>query len=102
MAHLAAGWKHTLAVTEDGRFWGWGRGVNGQLGTGDASDVNEPKEIKVAFSELTEEAHPVVMYSVPPSDRYAIVPDNAMDEQIDKAHAVPDAEPMEPKRQKTS
>lgn len=90
---LATGWKHTLAVTDDGKFWAWGRGVNGQLGCGNAIDVNKPQEIRISSSELAREAHPIIMYSVPPSDRYAIVPDNDMAQELEeKAHAVPQAE----------
>jgi alpha-tubulin suppressor-like RCC1 family protein len=39
VAQLACGWRHTVAVTESGRFFAWGRGVNGQLGTGGSADV---------------------------------------------------------------
>ena len=36
---LACGWRHTLAVTQDGRVFSWGRGVNGQLGHGVEEDA---------------------------------------------------------------
>ena len=29
---VAAGLRHSLAVTKDGRVWSWGSGVKGQLG----------------------------------------------------------------------
>lgn len=29
---FACGWRHTLAITEQGAFYSWGRGVSGQLG----------------------------------------------------------------------
>jgi hypothetical protein len=36
VVQLKSGWKHTLAVTEDGRFFSWGRNVNGQVSGGGA------------------------------------------------------------------
>lgn len=33
VVQLESGWKHTLAVTETGRFYSWGRNVNGQVGS---------------------------------------------------------------------
>ena len=32
VVQLKAGWKHTLAVTDSGKFYSWGRNVNGQVG----------------------------------------------------------------------
>jgi alpha-tubulin suppressor-like RCC1 family protein len=31
VVELKAGWKHTLAVTDSGKFYSWGRNVNGQV-----------------------------------------------------------------------
>ena len=39
VAQLACGWRHTVAVTSGGRFFAWGRGVNGQLGIGSIVDM---------------------------------------------------------------
>ncbi len=36
---LACGWRHTVAVTQAGTVYSWGRGVNGQLGHGDEQDL---------------------------------------------------------------
>ncbi len=38
VAQLACGWRHTVAVTAAGAMYAWGRGVNGQLGLGEAKD----------------------------------------------------------------
>ncbi len=35
---LACGWRHTLAVTQTGQVYVWGRGTNGQLGHGVEED----------------------------------------------------------------
>lgn len=39
VALLACGWRHTVAVTEAGEVYSWGRGVNGQLGHGAEQDL---------------------------------------------------------------
>ena len=95
VSHLAAGWKHTI-VTTGSKTWAWGRGVNAALGTGEAKDVNSPVELpeltgSAALSSdvLTRASHPVVAYSIPPGDRYAVVPDNGADAAV--PHAVPEA-----------
>jgi alpha-tubulin suppressor-like RCC1 family protein len=43
---LAAGEDHTVAMTEDGDVFSWGRGTNGQLGHGDVRNVWYPLLIK--------------------------------------------------------
>ena len=94
VTHLAAGWKHTI-VTTGAKTWAWGRGVNAQLGTGEAKDVNVPVlvpeltlDAALSVENLTKAAHPVVAYSIPPGDRYAVVPDNLGDAAV--PHAVPE------------
>lgn len=94
LKEFSSGWRHTLAVSKSGNFYAWGRGVNGQLGTGGMVDLNVPTEIKdlsadkMSIQNLMKQSHPVVMYSIPPSDRYALVPDNA--EGNVASHAVPE------------
>lgn len=102
---LAAGWKHTV-VTTGAKTWAWGRGVNAQLGTGEAKDVNVPVELPeltagaaLSVEALTRAAHPVVAYSIPPGDRYAVVPDDGEAGGADP-HAVPDADGQGAKRQR--
>jgi alpha-tubulin suppressor-like RCC1 family protein len=100
VAQLASGWKHTMVVTEAGRFYSWGRGVSGQLGRGDGADSAVPLPLpdlsagSVQVEALRREAHPVVlMYQIPPGDRYAVVPDHAdADGGEGDGAAVPDAD----------
>ncbi len=101
---LAAGWKHTV-VTTGVKTWAWGRGVNAQLGTGEAKDVNLPVPLPeltagaaLSVEALTRAAHPVVAYSIPAADRYAVVPDDGEAEA--DPHAVPDADGQRAKRQR--
>jgi alpha-tubulin suppressor-like RCC1 family protein len=42
---LAGGRSHSLAVTDDGEAWGWGRNDGGQLGDGSTTDTAVPKRI---------------------------------------------------------
>ncbi len=44
---LACGWKHTLAVAASGKTYAWGRGTNGQLGTGNQGDQNVPQCVEL-------------------------------------------------------
>lgn len=97
--NIASGWRHTLAISKSGKCFAWGRGVNGQLGTGSTTDSNLPIEIKELSSEtlsirdLISKSHPVVMHSIPPSERYALVPDPTL-----HSHTVPDADFQETKK----
>lgn len=104
VAALAAGWKHTV-VTTGSKTWAWGRGINAQLGTGEAKDVNLPVALPeltagaaMSVETLTRASHPVVAYSIPAADRYAVVPDDG--ETRADPHAVPDADGPGAKRQR--
>ncbi|KAH9717228.1 Ultraviolet-B receptor UVR8 [Citrus sinensis] len=46
VVQISCGWRHTLAVTERQNVFSWGRGTNGQLGHGESSDRNSPKIIE--------------------------------------------------------
>uniref|UniRef100_M4F9J2 Ultraviolet-B receptor UVR8 n=1 Tax=Brassica campestris TaxID=3711 RepID=M4F9J2_BRACM len=46
VVQVSCGWRHTLAVTERNNVFAWGRGTNGQLGIGEALDRNSPKIIE--------------------------------------------------------
>ena len=100
---LSSGWRHSVVVGRSGNFYAWGRGVNGQLGIGSTNDVNVPTEVremsadKISIQDLTKQSHPVVMYSIPASDRYALVPDNMPEPtSTQAAHAVPEHKSKKP------
>ncbi|KAG5382158.1 hypothetical protein IGI04_033628 [Brassica rapa subsp. trilocularis] len=46
VVQVSCGWRHTLAVTERNNVFAWGRGTNGQLGIGESIDRNSPKIIE--------------------------------------------------------
>ncbi|KAL0686293.1 hypothetical protein Bca4012_053141 [Brassica carinata] len=46
VVQVSCGWRHTLAVTERNNVFAWGRGTNGQLGIGESLDRNSPKIIE--------------------------------------------------------
>lgn len=39
VSQFACGWRHTLALTQQGQMYSWGRGVNGQLGHAETVDL---------------------------------------------------------------
>lgn len=49
-ASLRAGWEHTCGVADDGRAYCWGRGTEGQLGTGDREDRAAPAPVAAGAS----------------------------------------------------
>ncbi|KAI0496120.1 hypothetical protein KFK09_022427 [Dendrobium nobile] len=85
----SCGWRHTLALTESKNVFSWGRGTNGQLGHGDTLDRNTPKIIEVLSSDgsscsqiPSSRADPLQgKVWVSPSERYALVPDEAVPNQ---------------------
>ncbi|KAF3543687.1 hypothetical protein DY000_02005917 [Brassica cretica] len=46
VVQVSCGWRHTLAVTERNNVFAWGRGTNGQLGIGESLDRNYPQIIE--------------------------------------------------------
>ncbi|CAL9191540.1 unnamed protein product [Musa hybrid cultivar] len=80
---ISCGWRHTLALTERGNVFSWGRGTSGQLGHGDILDRNTPKMMEVISKdglgckqiESSKVAPSSGKIWVSPSERYAIVPD---------------------------
>lgn len=108
---LACGWRHTLAVSSDGRVFSWGRGVNGQLGTGAEQDVFQPtlltalcKGVMTKESLVESTAAPPEVY-IAPSDRYAVVPNgseepSAADGDVSVVPSVPGSSEAEPPAKK--
>ncbi|KAI7750062.1 hypothetical protein M8C21_007485 [Ambrosia artemisiifolia] len=83
VVQISCGWRHTLAVTERHNVFSWGRGTNGQLGHKEAIDRNIPKIIEALSRdgsggqniESSSTDPSALKFSVLPSDRYAVVPD---------------------------
>ena len=44
---ISAGYGHTLAIGQDGRAYGWGHGINGQLGDGNTDNQSTPVEVSL-------------------------------------------------------
>lgn len=92
---LACGWRHTLAVTETGQVYTWGRGVSGQLGHGMEEDRSDPTHLSTLSTGTLDRAaiqataSPAGGY-VSPEDRYAVVPGGADDGMGAAYYEVPD------------
>ncbi|XP_057972443.1 ultraviolet-B receptor UVR8 isoform X2 [Malania oleifera] len=46
ITQISGGWRHTMAVTSDGKLYGWGWNKFGQVGSGDNVDHCSPVQIK--------------------------------------------------------
>ncbi|XP_021683072.2 ultraviolet-B receptor UVR8 isoform X2 [Hevea brasiliensis] len=46
ISQISGGWRHTMAVTSDGRLYGWGWNKFGQVGVGDNVDHCSPVQVK--------------------------------------------------------
>lgn len=44
---VVCGYKHTAALTDDGKVYTWGAGKEGELGHGDTEEVELPKLVEV-------------------------------------------------------
>lgn len=86
VVQVSCGWRHTLAVTEQGNVFSWGRGTNGQLGHGESVDRNMPKIIEALSVDGSSgqqiQSSNLDLSSgktwVSPSERYALVPDETV------------------------
>eukprot|EP00752_Nemacystus_decipiens_P014841 g13213.t1 len=47
---IAAGWRHSVAVTEEGAAFTWGCGAGGKLGLGSHVDVDTPRQVRALAS----------------------------------------------------
>ncbi|KAB2064251.1 hypothetical protein ES319_A09G006700v1 [Gossypium barbadense] len=43
---ISGGWRHTMALTSDGKLYGWGWNKFGQVGVGDNTDICSPVQVK--------------------------------------------------------
>ncbi|KAL1326783.1 hypothetical protein AAHE18_13G253000 [Arachis hypogaea] len=84
VSEVACGWRHTMAVTQSGNLYSWGRGANGQLGHGETIDRNCPMIIEAlsfdgSFGQNMESSSNEYPSSgkgpFPLSEKYAVVPD---------------------------
>ncbi|XLS52130.1 hypothetical protein HN51_012807 [Arachis hypogaea] len=84
VSEVACGWRHTIAVTQSGNLYSWGRGANGQLGHGETIDRNCPMIIEAlsfdgSFGQNMESSSNEYPSSgkgpFPLSEKYAVVPD---------------------------
>ncbi|WZZ37311.1 hypothetical protein YC2023_020712 [Brassica napus] len=57
VVQVSCGWRHTLAVTERNNVFAWGRGTNGQLGIGESLDRNSPKIIEALSTDGASGQH---------------------------------------------
>ncbi|XP_021900332.1 ultraviolet-B receptor UVR8 isoform X2 [Carica papaya] len=46
ISQIAGGWRHTMALTSDGKLYGWGWNKFGQVGVGDDVDHCSPVQVK--------------------------------------------------------
>ncbi|CAA0839519.1 Ultraviolet-B receptor UVR8 [Striga hermonthica] len=46
ISQVSGGWRHTMAVTSDGKLYGWGWNKFGQVGAGDSLDHCSPVQVK--------------------------------------------------------
>ncbi|XP_059624484.1 ultraviolet-B receptor UVR8 isoform X3 [Cornus florida] len=46
ISQISGGWRHTMALTSDGKLYGWGWNKFGQVGIGDNVDHSSPVQVK--------------------------------------------------------
>jgi alpha-tubulin suppressor-like RCC1 family protein/regulator of replication initiation timing len=51
---VAAGYFHSVALSDDGVIWSWGHGGNGRLGHGNTNDLRSPKAIETCEYRFTK------------------------------------------------
>jgi hypothetical protein len=93
---VVCGWRHTVAITERGNVYSWGRGTSGQLGHGDAVDCHTPKRIEILsvdgqacrHLEGSQSANPASSKWISPAERYAVVPDETLGSIAPQLHQV--------------
>ena len=90
---VAAGLRHTVAVDEEGRAWGWGAGGKGQLGPNAGKLVKAPRMFEVSdavlgaacgqyFTILTGETKILVSHGDNRHGQLDVLSDVALDQEI--------------------
>lgn len=51
IAQISGGWRHTMALDDQGKLYGWGWNKFGQVGVGNNDDHNSPQLVKVPDEE---------------------------------------------------
>ncbi|KAH9717222.1 Ultraviolet-B receptor UVR8 [Citrus sinensis] len=51
ISQISGGWRHTMAVTSDGKLYGWGWNKFGQVGVGDNVDHCSPVQVKFPLDQ---------------------------------------------------
>lgn len=51
ISQISGGWRHTMAVTSDGKLYGWGWNKFGQVGVGDNIDHCSPVQVKLPHEQ---------------------------------------------------
>ncbi|KAG0488076.1 hypothetical protein HPP92_006887 [Vanilla planifolia] len=51
ISQISGGWRHSMALTFDGKLYGWGWNKFGQLGLGDNADHNSPLQVRFPNEE---------------------------------------------------
>uniref|UniRef100_A0A803PIG1 RCC1-like domain-containing protein n=1 Tax=Cannabis sativa TaxID=3483 RepID=A0A803PIG1_CANSA len=52
VSQISGGWRHTMALTSDGKLYGWGWNKFGQVGAGDNEDHCSPVQVKFPNEQL--------------------------------------------------
>ena len=90
---VAAGLRHTVAVDEEGRAWGWGAGGKGQLGPNAGKLVKAPRMFEISdavlgaacgqyFTILTGETKILVSHGDNRHGQLDVLSDVALDQEI--------------------
>jgi hypothetical protein len=109
---VQCGWRHTIAMTDRGNVYSWGRGTSGQLGHGDAVDRATPKRVEILSADgyaceqiessgstnCTTNSFPARSGGSPasnwiaPAERYAVVPDETLGPLATRLHQTANVE----------
>eukprot|EP00898_Chlorokybus_atmophyticus_P004696 jgi/Chlat1/5227/Chrsp33S05078 len=104
ISQVAGGWRHTVALTDEGKLYSWGWNKFGQLGVGNNDDQCSPQLVSTLANESPamfthgEEAQMASLVlairltgavQIPPGDRYMVVPHPGPNNKVSDAGEVP-------------